>query len=116
MELAYRQEGDYQVPDLLMDEQPEGELRKFGLLRKRYLIENDEAEFTTLLFANRLMSHLFTLQEQAEERMERIMNQIAAEMGVDEALKERDQMIWVRKMNGIRQTAEEIVLAEMIYI
>lgn len=116
MELKYRQEGDYLIPDIEMDEQPEGELRKFGLLRKKYLMENNEAEFTTLLFANKLMSHLFTLQEQAEERMDRIIGQMAAETGVDEALKERDQMLWVRKMNSIRQTAEEIVLAEMICI
>ncbi len=116
MELAYRQEGDYLVPDLEMDEQPEGELRKFGLLRKKYLMENDEAQFSILLFKNELMGHLFTLQEQAEKRMDRIMTQMAEKMGVDEVLKERDQMQWVRKMNGIRQSAEETVLTEMIYV
>lgn len=116
MELTYRQEGDYLVPDLEMDEQPEGELRKFGLLRKKYLMENDEAQFSILLFKNELMGHLFTLQEQAEKRMDRIMTQMAEEMGVDEVLKERDQMQWVRKMNGIRQSAEETVLTEMIYV
>ena len=116
MELTYRWEGDYLIPDIEMDEQPEGELRKLGLLRKKYLMENDEAEFSVLLLSNELMSHLFTIQEQAEDRMERIAGQMAADMGVDEALKERDQMLWVRKMNSIRQSAEEIVLAEMIYI
>lgn len=116
MELAYRWEGDYQIPDIEMDGQPEGELRKFGLLRKKYLLENNEALFSILLFKNELMGHLFTIQEQAEERLEQIAGQMAAGMGVDEALKERDQMLWVRKMNSIRQSAEEIVLAEMIYI
>lgn len=116
MELAYRQEGDYLLPDIEMDMQPQGELRKFGLLRKDYLMENREAEFTTLLFANELMSHLLAVQEQAEERMERITRQMAEKAGVGEALKEQDQMQWVRKMNSIRHTAEEIVLAEMIYI
>ncbi len=116
MELTYRWEGDYQIPDIVMDEQPEGELRKFGLLRKKYLMENNEALFSILLLKNELMGHLFEIQEQAEERMERIVDQMAADMGVDEALKARDQMLWVRKMNSIRHSAEETVLAEMIYI
>lgn len=116
MELTYRQEGDYLVPDIEMDEQPEGELRKFGLLRKKFLMENREGEFSMLLLANELMPHLFEIQEQAEERMERIAAQMAAGMGVDEALKARDQMLWVRKMNSIRHSAEEAVLAEMIYV
>lgn len=116
MELAYRQEGDYLIPDIEMDEQPEGEMGRFGLLREKYLQEYREAEFTVLLFQNELMNHLFQIQEQAEERMDRIVEQMAADMGVDEALKARDQMLWVRKMNSILHTAEEIVLAEMIYI
>ena len=116
MELAYRQEGDYLIPDIKMDEQPQGELGKFGLLRKKFLMENRAGEFSILLLDNRLMPHLFSLQEQAEERMERITAQMAADMGVDEALKARDQMLWTRKMNSIRHSAEEIVLAEMIYI
>ena len=116
MELTYRQEGDYLVPDIEMDGQPEGELRKFGLLRKRFLMENRAGEFSILLLNNGLMPHLFSLQEQAEERMERIAAQMAADMGVDEALKARNQMLWVRKMNSIRHSAEETVLTEMIYI
>lgn len=116
MELAYRWEGDHLIPDLEMDRQPEGELRKFGLLRKKFLMENREGEFSVLLLSNELTGHLLTVQEQAEERMERIVEQMAAGMGVDEALKARDQMLWTRKMNSIRHSAEEIVLAEMIYI
>ncbi len=115
MKLEYRQEGDYLVPDIEMDAQPEGEIRKFGLLRKNYLEENKGGTFTAMVLSNRLTEHLLMVQGQAEERMDRIIKQMAETEGVEETLKAENQMLWVQKMENIRQRAEEIVLEEIVY-
>ena len=115
MELEYRQEGDYLVPDIEMDAQPEGEIRKYGLLRKNYLEENKGGIFTAMVLSNRLAGHLLMVQEQAEERMDILIKQMAEAEGVDGTLEAEDQMLWVQKMENIRQRAEEIVLEEIIY-
>lgn len=114
-ELTYRWEGDYQIPNIKMDEQPEGELTKFGLLRRKYLKEHKSGIYSGMLLSNKLKAHLLEIQEQAEERMDRIVEQMAKAEGVDEALKAQNQMLWIRKMENIRQSAEEIVLKEIIY-
>lgn len=114
-ELTYRWEGDYQLPNIIMDEQPEGRLTKFGLLRRKYLKEHKSGIYSGMLLSNKLKAHLLEIQEQAEERMDRIVEQMAKAEGVDEALKAQNQMLWIRKMENIRQSAEEIVLKEIIY-
>ncbi len=115
MELEYRQEGDYLVPDIEMDAQPEGEIRKYGLLRKNYLEENKGGVFTAMVLSNRLAGHLLMVQGQAEERMDILIKQMAEAEGVDGTLEAEDQMLWLQKMENIRQRAEEIVLEEIIY-
>ncbi|MEQ2433127.1 TnpV protein [Blautia sp. CLA-SR-H028] len=98
-----------------MDEQPEGTLTKYGLLRKKYLKENKGGLYSGLLLRGRLTEHLLEIQETAEQRMELLTRQMAEEQGVDESLKEQNPMAWVQQMNSIRQTAEEIILTELIY-
>ncbi|XAH72298.1 TnpV protein [Kineothrix sp. IPX-CK] len=115
MKLKYEENGDYLIPQIMLDEQPEGTLTKYGLLRKNYLKENKKGIYTGLLLNGNLMSHLLTLQEQAEERMELLTEQMKVREGVTEQLKATDQMLWVQKMNNIRHSAEEIVLTELIY-
>ena len=116
MELTYRWEGDYQIPNIEMDEQPEGELRKFGIMRRNFLRDRKSGIYTGMLLTNKLTAHLLEIQEQAEERMDLLMRQMAEREGVNEALKAKNQMLWVRKMNNIQHSAEEIVLKELIYI
>ncbi|MCM1184544.1 MAG: TnpV protein [Roseburia sp.] len=116
MELTYRWEGDYLIPNIKMDGQPEGELRKFGLMRRNFLRDYRSGIYTGMLLTNRLTAHLLEIQEQAEERMETLVAQMAAGEGVNEELKARNQMLWVRKMNNIQHSAEEIVLEELIYV
>ena len=107
MELEYRQEGDYLVPDIEMDAQPEGEIRKYGLLRKNYLEENKGGIFTAMVLSNRLAGHLLMVQEQAEERMDILIKQMAEAEGVDGTLEAEDQMLWtVNIIEGYRRTAE----------
>ena len=115
MNLVYEKNGDYQIPMLQMDEQPDGTLTKYGLMRKKFLQENKNGVYTGLLLKGKLKEHLLMVQEQAEQRMEVLTEQMKESQGVTEQLKADNQMLWVQKMNNIRQSAEEIVQTELIY-
>ena len=116
MNITYEKCGDYLIPNLIPDPEPEGELRKFGLIRKSYLENHRRGIYSGLLLSGELKKHLLMIQEQAEERFDLLIEQMAKQEGVTEKLKAQDQMLWVRKMNGIRARAEEIVREEIIYI
>ena len=115
MNLAYKKNGDYQIPMLQMDEQPEGTLTKYGQIRKNYLKEHKKGVYNGLLLKGKLTEHLLMIQEQAEQRMERLTEQMKEDQGVTEQLKAENQLLWVQRMNNIRQSVEEIVLKELIY-
>ena len=115
MNLTYEKCGDYLIPNLMPDPEPEGELRKFGLMRKSYLENHRRGIYAGLLLSGELKKHLLMIQEQAEERFDLLVAQMAEKEGVTERLKADDQVIWVRRMNNIRARAEEIVREEIIF-
>ena len=115
MNITYEKCGDYLIPNLIPDPEPEGELRKFGLMRKSYLENHRRGIYVGLLLSGELKKHLLMIQEQAEERFDRLVEQMAKQEGVTERLKAQDQMLWVRRMNNIYARAEEIVREEIIY-
>ena len=115
MNLTYKKCGDYLIPNLIPDPEPEGELRKFGLMRKSYLENHRRGIYSGLLLSGKLKEHLLMIQEQAEERFDLLVEQMEKQEGVTEQLKVQDQMLWVQKMNNIRARAEEIVREEIIY-
>ena len=115
MNLTYEKCGDYLIPNLIPDPEPERELRKFGLMRKSYLENYRRGIYSGLLLSGKLKEHLLMIQEQAEERFDLLVEQMAKQEGVTEQLKAQDQMLWVRRMNCIRARAEEIVREEIIY-
>ena len=115
MNLTYEKNGDYMIPMLRVDEQPEGTLTKYGLMRKNYLQEHKKGIYTGLLLKGKLKEHLLTIQEQAEQQMELLTEQMAKAEGVTEELKARNQLAWVQHMNSIRSRAEEIIYAELVY-
>ena len=103
------------IPNLIPDSEPEGELRKFGLMRKSYLENHRRGIYAGLLLSGELKKHLLMIQEQAEERFDLLVKQMAEREGVTERLKAQDQMLWVCRMNNIRARVEEIVLKEIVY-
>ena len=115
MNLTYEKCGDYLIPNLIPGPELEGELRKFGLMRKSYLENHRRGIYSGLLLSGELKKHLLMIQEQAEERFDLLVEQMAKREGVTEQLKAQDQMLWVRRMNNIRARAEEIVREEIIY-
>lgn len=115
MNITYEKCGDYLIPNLIPDSEPEGKLRKFGLMRKSYLENHRRGIYAELLLSGKLKKQLLMIQEQAEERFDLLVAQMAEKEGVAERLKAENQMLWVRRMNNIRARAEEIVLNDMIY-
>ncbi len=115
MNITYEKCGDYLIPNLIPDPEPEGELRKFGLMRKSYLENYRRGIYSGLLLSGELKKHLLMIQEQAEERFDLLVEQMTKQEGVTEQLKAQDQMLWVRRINNIRVRAEKIVRGEIIY-
>lgn len=112
---TYTQVGDYLIPNLVISEAEQSPLGKYGRMRKHYLKEHQPALYTNLLTTGKLNQHLDEIDEACEERMELLTQQMAKREDVTEALKTDDQMEWVRRMNNIRNRAEEIVLSELVY-
>lgn len=115
IKLEYIKAGDYLVPNLIPNQEPMEPLTKYGILRREFLKTEREGRYTSMLFKGELQEHCLSIQKQAQERLELIMDQMAKAEGVDEKLKAEDQMAWVRRMNNIKARAEEIVLTEIVY-
>ena len=115
-EITYTQVGDYQLPNLTLDPQPEGEIGVWGWRRKMYLKDRRKGTYNALLMKGTLTQHLIDTNAAALDMMETLVKQMAASEGVTEDLKHRDQMAWVGAMNSIRNRADEIVRAELIYV
>ena len=112
---TYIRVGDYFIPDLVLDDEPEYQIGKYGRMRERYLKEHRRAAYAELKLSGRLDEHLAEIDQTCNERMERIVKQMAEREGVTEALKASNQMAWIGAMNNIRSRAEEIVLSEVVY-
>ena len=115
--LQYTKQGDYLIPNLLLptvsDDKPLG---KYGRMRLKYLKEHRRIEYINLLTSGELHHHLQEVDNDAQNRMELLMCQMAAAQGVTEELKAVNQLEWVGYMNNIRSAAEEFVRAELIYV
>lgn len=114
MNIIYEKNGDYLIPNLISNPEPEGELRKFGFMRKYYLKEYRRGIYQAMLLSGKLKEHLLMMQEQAETQFDLLVKQMAEREGVTEHLKEENQMLWVQRMNNIRERAEEIVRATLL--
>ena len=113
--MSYTLHGDYYLPDLVLREE-EPTYGKYGMLRKQFLKEHRSARYQYLLLTGKLNEHLNQTDQEAREQVETLMEQMTEKQGVTEELKVRNQMKWVRLMNNIKASAEEIVLKNMIYV
>ena len=117
MALTYSKQNGYLVPNLKMDE-TDGKaqtLGRFGRAREKYLMEHRKAAYTAMLLKGTLWAHLTEIDQAANQQVESVMAELAMSEGVTEELKAANQMEWVQRMNNIRQRAEEIVMADLIY-
>ena len=112
---TYCQEGDYFIPNLVLPDDGNYQIGKYGRMRRSYLKEHRKILYTYYVMEGTLFEHLSDIDQACNERMETIVSAMAKQEGVTEALKAADQMEWVRRMNNIRNRAEEIVLHELVY-
>ena len=115
MELTYTKVGDYYIPDLILDDQPDRPLDRYGQMRQKFLEEHHPGTYNRLMLSGKLWMHLADTDTACQERLDRLIPAMAKREGVTEALKASDQMAWVGCMNNIRNRAEEIILHELVY-
>lgn len=114
---TYTQVGDYMSPDLLpAEEEKEAHIGIWGLRHKRYLKQNHKVFYYNLLTSGKLNSYLTDIEQQAQHLFSRLVKDLAEKENVTEKRKANDMMLWVQKMNNIRNRAAEIVNAEIVYI
>ena len=112
---TYIRHGDYLIPCLTLPEEEQRFIGVWGQRHKRYLKEHKEAVYITLLTSGRLNSYLADIEEQAQERFERLVEQMKQAQGIAEQLKVENVVEWIGRMNNIQVCAREIVDKEIIY-
>lgn len=119
-DITYRVEGDHLIPELILDGEgyessTEEEIGQYGELREYFLKEYRHGIYTAMLMMGSLTTHLQEIDRQADEEVECLLRKMMESQGVDEALKDSDQMMWVQKVNALRAMAEEVVLRKVVY-
>ena len=115
MEITYTERNGMFYPDLALPEQTNYTIGKYGRMRLDFLQKHRRGTYTTILTEGRLNEYLHEIDEQAAELMGTAMTRQAYARGITEELKAADPMRWVQEMNNAKQSAEEIVLNEIIY-
>ena len=113
--LWYELQGDYYIPCLTLPEEEQQPIGVWGQRHLRYIREYRKGLYNSLLLSGKLSSYLADLNEQAEDMFFRLANELAEKEGITETLKAENQMLWVQRMNTVRETATEIVNSDLIY-
>ena len=117
MNISYAKKGDYLLPNLILKEKIQYNIVKYGLLRLEYIKKNKKGLYQALLMKNELTNHLLSVSIECEERLKILMdNYIKNDEKLSEKNKENNQLKWVKLMNNYNNTAEEIILKELIYV
>jgi len=115
MEGTYRMQDGFQIPNLLMPQEPEVHLGKYAELRRQYLKKHRRVLYTNLKTSCRLTEHLEEIEQTAKAMVSRSVQRMAEAEGLTEQMKEADPMRWTGLMNNLKHTAEEQVLTDLIY-
>ena len=112
---TYTEINGVRIPNLVMDEQPDGDIGIWGWRRKRYLKKHRKGIYNRMLMDGTITQHLIEINEEAMNMREQLVKQFKKTEGVTEDLKRRDQMAWVGAMNSIYNRVDEIILHDLIY-
>ena len=113
---TYTQVGDYLIPNLkLPAEETQANIGVWGMRHKRFLKENHRVLYSNLMTSGKLVTYLDDIEQQATSMFPRLVKELVEKENLNEELKATDQMVWVQKMNNIRNRATEIVNSELIY-
>ena len=115
--IEYVRVGDYYIPNLTLPKpRRTGNIGKYGRLKLNYMKKHNIPEYTEMLLNNELNSYLLDVEDEYKNKLETLIKQIAEKENITEELEATNQLEWVGKMNSIKQSAEEIVLNELIYV
>ena len=115
MELTYTERNGIMYPDLALPEQTDYSIGKYGRMRLDYLKRHRRGTYTTLLTSCTLNQHLDETEQEAKRKIDLTLSRLVKERGINEELKAANPLLWIQEMNNAKQSAEEIVLNEVIY-
>ena len=113
---TYHREGDFLIPNLILSDTTDYHVGKYGRMRHRCLKEHRRTLFTIMLTNETLAKHVADIDAACRERLDILIPAMAKQEGVTEELKATDQMEWIRRMNNIKNRAEEIILQELVFV
>ena len=116
MNIGYTKKGDYLLPNLILENKKQYNIGKYGLLRLNYIKKEKLGLYFDLLVSDRLNEYLHEIDTTVTEKVQKLIKELAEKENINEKLKESNQMLWVSKMNNIKNIAEEIILKEYIYV
>ena len=116
MNISYTKQGDYLLPDLILKEKVQFNIGKYGLLRLEYIKKEKLGLYFDLLVNDTLNGYLHDIDTTVMEKVQSLIKELDEKENINEKLKQYSQMLWVSKMNNIKNIAEEIILKEYIYV
>ena len=116
MNISYTRKGDYLLPDLILENKEQYNIKKYGLLKLEYLKKNKKGLYTELIMKNKLNEYLHDIDITLIEKEQSLIKKLAEKENINEDLKSNNQMLWIGKMNNIKNRVEEILLKEYIYV
>ena len=116
MNISYIKKGDYLLPDLILKDKERFNIGKYGLLRLEYIKKYKLGLYFDLFVNDNLNEYLHNIDTTVIEKVQKLITELAEKDNINEGLKQNNQMLWVSKMNNIKNIAEEIILKEYIYV
>ena len=116
MNISYTKKGDYLLPNLILENKKQYSIGKYGLLRLNYIKKEKLGLYFDLLVNDKLNEYLHNIDTIVMEKVQKLIIELAEKEKINEQLKENNQMLWVSKMNNIKNIAEEIILKDYIYV
>ena len=116
MNISYTKQGDYLLPNLILKDKEQFNIGKYGLLRLEYIKKYKLGLYFDLLVNDNLNEYFHNIDTTIMEKVQKLITELAEKENINEKLKENNQMLWVSKMNNIKNIAEEIILKDYIYV
>lgn len=116
MNISYTRKGDYLLPNLKLKDKEQFNIGKYGLLRLNYIKKYQLGLYFDLLVNDKINEYLHDIDTTVMEKVQKLIKELAEKDNINEDLKQNNQMLWVSKMNNIKNIAEEIILKEYIYV
>ena len=116
MNISYIKKGDYLLPDLILENKKQYNIGKYGLLRLNYIKKYKLGLYFDLLASDKLNEYLHNIDTIVMEKVQKLIKELTEKENMTEELKSGNQMLWIGKMNNIKDIAEEIILKEYIYV